>query len=418
MKILALDNFADSREVLVTRLEAALRDANIRRAEITDSDIPGIIKLVAEAPPDVIVLGPSCYRGIESNINRCRAAYPKVPIALVLSNEIYASEAVELRRALRVRVLPIADLGQMAQLFLDCESLGEGKSSQTANGVVLVLQCKGGVGASTISAALAACWVRSQMNVALVDLDDVNPQISDWAGVGASQRRLVTEAIKSGVVKSYKLRELLATVEGYDNRLSVLSQPDQYGEGFHFKADVIPDAPSISSYISSALEGLQSEFDAVIIDGGRSWGVATFAALQAADRVVCVCDDDEASFRRTIDLLLRMSRESDEPAEFDFKKWHFVVNAFTGRVLEEEAVIEELKRREMIADCATLTTIPYVDAARSWSLSKQTLFELADSGTQEDLATLAYKLVPFQFEPQSKPLYHRLRRRLLYLARS
>lgn len=415
MRVLALDNDADSRSVLVTRLEAALREANLRRVEVIESDVTGLLALVAEAPPTVAILGPGCYSDLEHCINRCRASYPKIPLALWLSNEIYASEAVELRRSLRVRVMPIADLGQMAQFLLDCDALGSGSRPRATHGTVMVLQCKGGVGATSMAAALAACWARNQMSVALFDLDDVNPQLTEWARVGASQRRLITDAVRAGPVKAYKLRELLCPVDGYDGHLLVLGQPEHYGEGFHFKADVLEGAPSSSEYVVSALEELDQEYDVVVVDAGRSWGVATFAALQVVDRVVCVIDDDAVSLHRTLETVTRMARESDEASEFNFQKWEFVINAFTGRVLEEHDILEQLRRRELISDNGTCTKIPYADAGREWGLTASTLYELGGPDAQEALAALAYRLVPFQFEPHETALYRRLRRKIFRL---
>jgi cellulose biosynthesis protein BcsQ len=412
MRILILDVHAQAREMLSARIEEALRQAGVRRVELLESEPDALASLVAEEPPQLCFLGPGCYGQLEECLNQYLMVYPKVPVAVVLNNDVYAAEGVELRRTLRIRVMPIADIGQMAQFVLDCDTPSSSSGSQKNRGVITVLQFKGGVGGTTVASALAGCWARNGVRTALLDLDDVNAQITDWARVGASQRRLVSESVRSGVVPKYKVGELGYAVEGYNGCLMVYGQPEHYGEGFHFKADVLDGVPSIAGYVQSLIEALQESVDVVVIDSGSSWGISTFAALPLSQRVLAVVDDDRSSLRRTIDNFSRIYRESDDPSEFDLNKWNFLLNAFTDRVLHSEEVMQEIEALDLFPERVELFTLPYSEKAREWSLSPVSFYDLAEPQIRSTLAEIAFGLVPFQIVTPVIPLYDRLRQNL------
>ncbi len=413
MRILVLDNNPSLRGAVVGRLEEALRQGGVRRVELIESEPDSLGSLVAEDPPHLCFVGPGCYRNLEEDLRQLRVVFPKLPVAVVLSNEVYAAEGIELRRQLKIRVIPIADIGQMAQFILDVDVPSHSGSNARNRGVVAVTQLKGGVGGSTIANGLAASWARNGVSVALVDLDDTNPQLTDWARVGLSQRRFVSECVKRGEVPSYKVRELLYPVSGFDENLWVFGQPEHYGESFHFKADVLENAPSIAGFIGSLLEGLQAEFDVVVLDTGRSWGISTFAALPHCQKILMVTDDDALSVRRSMENFGRIHRESDDPAELDVSKWSFVLNAFTARLTTEADVRQEIAEADLFPDKFDLFVVPYSARGRDWCLTSGSFFDHAEQGVQSALCEMAFALVPFQYSLSNGGIYTRLRRGLL-----
>jgi len=412
MRILVLDKNADSRATVVARLEEALRQADLRRVDLIESEPGSLGSLVAEEPPDVCFIGPGSYAELENDLRRYHVVYPKVPVAVILSNEVYASEGVDLRRSLKIRVIPVADIGQMAQFILDADVPSSGFAPGRNRGIIAVTQLKGGVGATSVAAALAACWARNDLKVALVDLDNENPQLTDWARVGLSQRRLVSESIRQGEAARYRVRELLYPVEGFGEALWVFGQPEHYGDSFHFKADVLENAPSIAVYMNSLLESLKNEFDIVVLDTGRSWGISTFAALPLCQKVLLVIDDDATSVRRSLESFARIHRETEDASELDTKKWSFVLNAFTGKTLTESEVLNEIRETDLFPDAVELFTVPYSAHGRDWTLSAESFFDLVEPGIKATLCQIAYRFVPFQFMAPSGSLASLLRRRL------
>jgi len=258
---------------------------------------------VESEPPALAFLGPGVYSALEDSVRRFKAFYPKVPLAVVLENDIYATEAIDLRKTLDARIMPIADVTQMGQFILDSVDSSISGTLSGRCSCVGIVQCKGGVGGTSVATSLACSLAKHGRNVALIDLDDVNPQITDWVKANLVVRQVVSELLTKGEVTRNRIKELSCPHSGYSN-LNIIPQPERYGEGFHFKADVLP-APSSAEYIQSLIAALSEQYDVIIVDTGKSWGVSTIAALRICEQVFAVIDEDRTSLARTIDILER-----------------------------------------------------------------------------------------------------------------
>jgi cellulose biosynthesis protein BcsQ len=292
--------------------------------------------------------------------------------------------------------MPLADIVQMVQFLLDHERRAASNGSDGTHGLITVAQLKGGVGGSSIACALAAVWARHGLSVALVDLDDVNPQVTSWGRVPTAKRKIVSDFLQGGEVPPFRVSELLHPLDAYSRRLSVVGQPERYQESFHFKADVLDSIPSSAEFIASLVQSLRDEFDVIVVDSGRSWGIATFALLPESQKVVLVTDDRSMSLQSTIENLTRLYRESDDGDEFDFVRWRVVMNSFAGNSLSPKKVLAELEALDMFPRSTGLSVIPRSREGREWALTERTLFELGDPETRDALIELAFSLVPFK----------------------
>jgi cellulose biosynthesis protein BcsQ len=408
MLLYIIDPDTKFRDELSARTHEALRQAGLKRVEVVEGDFSLLQGNHNTEEIACCFLGPGCYEQLEDAIGMFKGVFPDKPVALILDNDRYSTEAVELRRLVNIRIMPIADLAQMAGFILDCESqLGTAPGSKN-RGIVSVVQLKGGVGTSTIAAGLAACWARHDLSVALVDFDDVNPQITDWGRVGSSQRRAMSEMLQQGEVPKYRINELAHPVEGFNGKLVVIGQPERYQESFHFKADILDGAPSAAVFVNSLLNVLRDEFDVVVIDTGRSWGVTTFSVLPLSQQVLLVTDDDGMSVRRTLDNLHRLTRESDDPSEFDLSKWSLVLNSYTGKLLSPKDLSIEIRELDLFPDTATLYTVPYSPLGRQWGGPGQSFYEMVDEGEKAGIRKIAFSIVPFKQEIEI-PLVDKLR---------
>ena len=324
MQLLLIDSNQKSIEALEARVSEAIKQSAIRRVRVETCSAKKINSLNTGLQPNAVILGPGCYDEAEQLVDRMVTQFTEANLAIVLQNDVYAVEAVRLRRLSGVRVIPIADIANLAHFLLDSYEESRRSSGQEGDGVIGVAQLKGGVGSSTLAASIASCRATHGDSVVIVDLDDINPQITNWARVGIGKRTAVAELLKNGSVPAYRLAEAIYQVERDEGTISVVGQPEHYHESFHFKADVIDGAPSSQAFIESLLPQLRQQFDSVIIDFGRSWGVAHFASLPLCQQVALVVDDDAMSLRMTIDSLRRLSHESEDSSEFDFSKWRVV----------------------------------------------------------------------------------------------
>jgi len=411
MRILIVDPETASRDVLYGRVEEALRQIGLRRVEILAGDISALSVDYGAEPVSGIFLGPGCYSSVEQTVQLCKGSLPNVPVGLVLDNEVYAADAVELRRMLTARLMALADIAQMAGFILDCETQATAIPGQRNRGIISLAQFKGGVGTSTLAAGFAACWARHGLSVALVDFDDVNPQLTDWGRVGASQRRTVSELLRSGEVPKHRINECVNPVEGFDGRLVVVPQPERYQESFHFKADVLEGAPSSAIFVQSLLTGLRDEFDVIVVDLGRSWGISTFATLPQSQQVLLVTDDDGMSVRRTLDTLKRMESESDDSDEFDLTRWNLVLNAYSGKLLSPKDLSIEIQELDLFPESSMLYTIPFSERGRQWGAPGQSFYDLAEPHIRDGFKKIAFNLIPFKMEVEP-PMHEKLLKQL------
>ena len=412
MFILVVDVDPNGREAVRAKLEDAARQAGIKRVEIGECDPDSLSTLDLRRVAGYVV-GPATFPHVDSATDRIKSFAPEAFIGVVLDNEVYATQAVALHRALGLRIMPIGDTAQLASYLMECDAR-KAKESRSADSCIIgVAQLKGGVGATTVAAALASCYARHGIDAVAIDLCDVNPQLTEWARVGVTQRSVVAELLSRGHIPANRLNELLHPVEGYGGNLTVVGQPERYNSSFHFKADVLEGAPSSEVFMTSLFDQLEEEFEVVIIDFGMSWGVATFASLPRCEYVLLITDDDGMSVRRTLDGLVRFKGASSDPDEFDLDRWCLVLNGYTGHLISPKDLAAEAKGMGIFSDKASLFTLPFSERGRQWGAPGQSFFDLAEDSTKEVLCKIATSFYGFEHETQEAPLVSKLKQKLM-----
>ena len=400
MYLVVIDNQPDSRAALLARVQEALRQVDTKRLDIIALELNQIESFDWSTASGTLI-GPGCYSEIDEIVRRVRFSNSSGFTGVVLENEVYASHAVELRKRLDVNIMALGDLVQIAGFVMDSDARSTTLNSAAhEGGIIGVSQLKGGVGTTTITAALASCWARHGLSVAAIDLDDVNPQLTSWARVGVVQRTVTAELFRQGKVPANRINELVHPVEGFEGRLVAVGQPEGYNESFHFKANVLESAPSASEFMQSLISNLREEFDAVVIDLGRSWGVSTFASLPLCEHLLLITDDDGMSVRRTLDAFARLRSESDDPDEFNLSKWSLILNGYTGQLITPKEIAQEIQNMELFSPDSNLYTIPFSETGRQWGAPGQSFYDTADAATRKVVRKVAYGLIPFRYDPE------------------
>lgn len=400
MDLVILENSPQARAELSGRVHEALRQVEIDRLKPIELDP------VSAASHDWThvagcLIGAGCLAELDEILGTLRLVFPNGQVAFVVDADLYARQSVTLRKRLNLAVLSGADVAQIAGFILEADQAAQANSLGPRNkGVVGVCQLKGGVGATTVTTALAACWARHGLSVAAIDLDDVNPQLTAWSRVGIAQRAVIAELLHSGEVPANRINEIVFPVEGFEGRLVVVGQPESYNEGFHFKANVLEGSPSSGEFMNSLVSNLCAEFDVVVVDMARSWGISTFATLPLCQHVLLVTDDDGMSVRRTLDGLQRLKKESDDGSEFDLARWSIVLNGFTGRLISPKEIALEIQEMELFPSDANLFAIPFSESGRQWGGPGQTFYDLADQNARQVVRKVASSLIPIRAEPE------------------
>lgn len=393
---------AEGRAMLRGRLLEAARQADVGDVvlrEFTLQDIDGIDWDGAFC----CVLGPDINAETDEIVDRLRAAYPLGAVALTLAEEDYADRAVALRRSLAVQVFALHDIAQLTGFLLSTATEPSLTTPEPLrDSVIGICQLKGGVGGTTITAALGGCWARHGLSVAMVDLDDVNPHLTAWARATSRQRTMSSYCLRHGEVDPTRLNELVAPIFGFDGRFVVVPQPELYNDGFHCKANVIDEAPSASDFITSSLAALGREFNVVVFDLARSWGIATLAALRRCSHVVLIIDDDFISLERSLANLTRLRQESGDLREFDLQRWSVILNGNTGRNLSATEAASIIGRAKLFPAETPLYTLPFSSTAQRWSQGSSTFYEVTDQRCRDILRKIACNLVPFRYDVVEK----------------
>jgi cellulose biosynthesis protein BcsQ len=394
MQVLIIDTTPQLRASLLGRVQEAGRQAGMQRLGVVEVDPLNLDELSWASTVGVFV-GVGSGSMIKELLGKIQGAAVDVPVAIVLDPDTYASEAVAIHKVLGREVVCETDLTQMANFIVDCERHASGRPlGVRARHVVGVVHLKGGVGASTIAAGLGSCIAKAGYTTAIMDLDDVTPTITEWARVSPSQRSLVGELLRVGEVTTDRLRDLVAPVEGYGGRLVVVGTPQNYADAFHLKASVLDGAPAASSFVNSTLSLLSSEYEIVLIDMGRSWGVATFSALPWCERVVLVMDDDGLAVRRSLDGLVRLKQESGDPDEFALTKWSIVLNKWSGKRLSEGDIRAAVASTEVFPEAAPVFMVGFSERGRQWGAPSESIYDLASVAVKRQIEALAKALVP------------------------
>ncbi|MCB0339264.1 MAG: hypothetical protein KDD53_06655, partial [Bdellovibrionales bacterium] len=152
MLILIIDVQPERRAALLGRAQEAARQADIRFIDFTDID-PDRMGTISLDEVAGCLVGPGAFPYVEESVERVRSYFPSCPIGVVLENEVYASQAVRLRKNLNLKIMPLGDLAQIAGFLIDCQTENARGSGAAASGVFGVAQLKGGVGVTTLVAA-------------------------------------------------------------------------------------------------------------------------------------------------------------------------------------------------------------------------------------------------------------------------
>lgn len=395
MNIFVFEQNKDSLSLVMRRLRRAVSQAGLKRIRFNSGGVSELsnLRLNSEAQ-DCVIIGPSHSADFEIAVEKVKNVVPKVPLAAIFPNDLYALDGVRARKELGLRILALADIGNIAQFLLDTSEKGVQSLASEEKSIIGVCQVKGGVGASTLAASLAATWIKSGESVCLVDLDVFCPQLSRWSKMPMDKRDMMAEFLKLGEVPAYRLPEVLHHFDSASGKFSLVGQPRLYSDGFHQISDVISGAPSSEGFMSSLFSALSEMYDLVVVDFGRFWGVSHFATMALCQDVVLVLDEQRVSVTNTIDSIRRMSRESDKQEEFDFSKWSLVLNGYTGTALSSSEVKGELLDSGLFSESKDIHIIPFCEKSRSWTETQQTFYDVCQKPARSSIEYLANSLVP------------------------
>jgi cellulose biosynthesis protein BcsQ len=382
MKLLIVDGTTESQAAVAKRVEA------FNPSDIEMLDLK--VKLVGEKEfidrvheADVLVIGAGVGERAVVLARQAVSLVPWLHIIMFVDDQAYGGGAFRAAHASGVRkVFPdsASALDFLQELVaIHAEFRREGRAKEGR--VVAIAHAKGGVGATSIAAALAEVCSVFNRRTMLWDLDVETRDLSRSLTVNGSEARVVSSWVNgSRDISRETLKDALIPIS---DEVSVLMPPDRMAESM----DLVCHTDSIAT-VQRIIEISRVLFDVIIIDTGGRMGPAAGAILRAADIVVIVIDDTVLGLT-AVDLYLTLVKTLVGGVD----RLVFLVNPYSGALLGVPQIAAELEPAHHLGEAPwRLPPVPNDPKASGWPGSGRTLYSMGQKGTRQTLEHIAREL--------------------------
>ncbi|MFD4241888.1 ParA family protein [Streptomyces sp. NPDC058525] len=206
--------------------------------------------------------------------------------------------------------LEIADIGPAWNALQ--RRLAAGPSTARPRKRLVIINGKGGVGKSSLAAALAVTCAAIGRKVALVELDPQGNNAEDLGFLGTDffdNGQAQVDAILNGkrLVPTGEVRENLYVIPGGDLLEEIVEELYIQKRAYRDNEDPLARDAWMGMY-AAALEDLDDEFDLVILDVAPGYETLQLQALTAGDMVIIPAKSDPSSRKGLRTVARRMLR--------------------------------------------------------------------------------------------------------------
>ena len=382
MKLLIVDSTTEAQAACAKRIEA------FNQSDIEMLDLK--VKLVSDrdfaerlSEADVLVLGSGLGERAVSVARQAMAAAPWLHIIMFVTDESYGGGAFRAAHSVGVRkVFPdsASPLDFLQDLVgINAEFRREGRTREGR--VIVVAHAKGGVGATSVAAALAEVASVYHRATMLWDLDVETRDLSRSLTVNGAEAKVVSSWVNgTREISRESLRDALIPIS---SDVSVLMPPDRMAESM----DLVCHTDGLN-IVQRIVELSRVMFDAVIIDTGGRMGPATGGLLRMADVVMLVIDDTILGLT-AVDLYLTFVKTLVGSVD----RIVFCVNPYSGALLGVPQIAAELEPVHHLGDAPwRLPPVPNDPKGALWPGSGRTLYSMGQKSTRVVLERIAHEV--------------------------
>ena len=382
MRLLIVDNSTETQALCAKRIEAfskadrEMLDLKVRL--VSDRDF---VERLSEA--EVLIIGSGSSASAVSIARRAKAEAPWIQIVMFVSDKEYGGGAFRSAHSVGVRkVFPdsASSLDLLQELVaIHADFRKEGKTYEGL--VVAVLHAKGGVGATSVAAALGEVCSDFQRRTLLWDLDVETKDLSRSLSASGPEAKIVSGWVNgSRDINRETFRDALIPIA---SDVSVLTSPDRFAESMDLVCHA--DGMEISHRIVELAKVL---FDVIIIDTAGRMGPAVGGILRNADVVVIVSDETELALTAT-DLLL----SSVKPLIGGTDRIRFLIRASSEEPVNFKQISADLDAVHELPEGAwELPVIPFDPKVVTWAGSGNTLYSAKNNTFNRLFKDIARKL--------------------------
>lgn len=382
MKLLIVDRTTEQQAYCAKRIES------FGQSDLEMLDLK--VKLVAESDyadrvqeADVILLGSGLGERATSIARQASSMVPWIHIIMFVTDEAYGGGAFRTAHAVGVRKVfpdsasPLDFLQELVAIHAEFRREGRTREGR----VVAVTHAKGGVGATSIAAALAEVCSVANRRTLLWDLDVETRDLSRSLTVNGVEAKVVSSWVNGSLeISRESLKDALIPIS---SDVSVLMPPDRMAESM----DLVCHTDGMA-IVTRIVELARVMSDVIIIDTGGRLGPATGAVLRAADVVMIVIDDTILGLT-AVDLYLTYVKTLVGGVD----RIVFVVNPFSGALHGVPEIAQQLEPAHQLGDRPwRLPPVPNDPRAAMWPGSGRTLYSMGQKGTRQVLERIAREI--------------------------
>lgn len=382
MKVLIIDTSTEAQAACAKRFEAiSPSDAEMLDLKFKLSSDKEFVDRLQEA--DIVVLGSGLGERAVVVARQVNSAAPWIQIIMFVTDEAYGGGAFRAAHSVGVRKVfpdscgPLDFLQELVAIHAEFRREGRAKEGK----VISITHAKGGVGATSIAAALGEVGSVYNRRTLIWDLDVETRDLSRSLTVSGAEAKIVSAWVNgSREISRESLKDALIPVS---SDVSVLMPPDRMAESM----DLVCHTDGMQ-IVQRVLELARVMFDVVIIDTGGRIGPATGTILRGSDTVVIVIDDTILGLT-AVDLYLTFVKtlvgDSDRLA--------FIVNGFTGNYLSAAQIAAELEPAHSLGEYPwRMPLVPTDTKGAQWPGSGRTLYSLGSRNLRYTLEKVAAEL--------------------------
>ncbi len=364
MRVLIVDKNTESQALCARKIETfAKADTEMLDLKIRLVNDKEVMDRISEA--DVMIIGSGLASEGISIARTARQAAAWLQIIMFVTDEEYGGGAFRSAHAVGVRkVFP--DSASSLDLLQELVAINTDfrRDGRTFEGrVVVVVHGKGGVGATSIAAAIGEVCSASERRTLLWDLDVETKDLSRCLAASGPEAKIVSGWVNgSRDITRETFRDALIPIA---SDVSVLTAPDRFAESMDLVCHA--DGMEISQRIVELAKVL---FDIVIIDTAGRMGPAVGGIIRQADVVLLVSDESELGLT-AMDLLLT----SIKPLIGGTDRLRFLIRASSDSAVDIKQISEDLESMHELGElCWSLPAVPFDPKVASWPGSGNTLY--------------------------------------------
>lgn len=382
MRVLIVDNSTETQALCAKRVEGFTKsDKEMLDLKVRLVNDREFVDRLSEA--DVVIFGSGISDQAISLSRQIRAEAPWIQIVMFVSDKEYGGGAFRSAHSVGVRkVFP--DSAGSLDLLQELVAIHSDfrKEGRTYEGrIVVVVHAKGGVGATSVTAALGEACSAANRRTMLWDLDVETKDLSRALAASGPEAKIISGWINgSRDINRETFRDALIPIAG---DVSVLTPPAGFAESMDLVCHA--DGMEISQRI---IELSRVLFDVVIVDTAGRMGPAVGGLLRVADVVLMVTDNSELGLT-AVDLLLT----SVKPLLGGSDRLRFIINPLSNEPVDFKQISTELDHVHQLSEAAwSLPVIPFDAKAAEWPGTGSTLYTAGSKELRGVVSDIARKL--------------------------